>query len=395
MEFGKHQITVGSKIGHGSYGNVHQCVIEERRYAVKIIPKNYALEILMELVVLCSIRHPSLLNASFRPRFVNKRDLYVVTPLAISDLRKYTNKHSGLIARPETLKLWSSQLCQAVYVLHFYGLVHGDIKASNVMVMGDSRVVLGDFTSTILLKNERRFNFYSTTVTHRSLEEFMGKIIPAKYFWTGKPQDIWALACTLYEMCYGQPIVEFTGVDNYDDGSSEATVMKSVKQLLALLAKDPDATTSPMYADAKIYTSECAYVAVQRPPERFLGPFGAMLASMLCLDPEKRVTARGLIQQTEFHGSMEVERGNLMKVKHETSIDDWQWVHTIPATLDRDFVNGIYAKIPHTIVLPVAQKQRIALLISALMTRTVIHDLSVVEIKYVLKTLDAIGMRLL
>jgi serine/threonine protein kinase len=359
----------------------------------------------MELVIMCSISHPSLLSASFRPRFGTTKELFVVSPLARSDLRRYLAKETngkGVRNNPPLLKLWTTQLCQAVHVLHYYDIIHGDIKPANVLVMDEEqppRVLLGDFSSALFLPTagERRLTFYSNTVTHRSLEEFMSKLMPSRYSWTGKPQDMWALACTLYELGHGSRLIEYVPTDAQDDGRSTKTCCHVIRQILALLERDPDAHTSPMFVDA------CAYVASgddddashvqQHPGVVDVGGYGDLLRSLLRLDPGKRATAQHLVTRDSYVSDTTMERGQLLRVRSEGVIE--AWVHPIPSSIPVAFANSIYAKIVVVAHLPAPQTQRIALIIAALMTHTTVHDLKAGEIQCVMRVLNAIGMRLL
>ena len=396
MEFGKRTLQLGEEIGKGSYGHVYRCTINEQEYAAKVISKDLIFEVLMELVILCSIRHPCLLSASFRPRTLNRKDLYVVMPLAVSDLWIYTRTNGGTIDQPFHTQ-WVSQLCQALYILHYYDLIHGDIKAKNVLVMSDNRIVLGDFTSSLMLCGQRRrFTHYSTTVTHRSLEEFMTRIMPSRYYWTGKPQDIWALGCTLVEMSFaGGSLVKFWGTAMEDGGDTE-TVTKTIKQLTLFLKADSDSATSTLFQDATTYSQDCT-LDVEKFKMAELsahGSFGEFLVAFFRLDPSKRHSANDLINHSFLRGHL-LQPGQLMKVPNEALINMDTFGQSLPDSLDETLVRNIYSKIAHRVHYPERNKRRTALLIASLVTHTNIHDWTPQDRKYVILALDRIGMRLL
>lgn len=396
MEFGKRTLALHEAVGKGSYSTVYRCVIDDKEYAAKVIDQNLVLETLLELVIMCSIKHDSLLSAVFHPRII-KHQMYIITPLAVSDLWVYTRANGSALDRAYHSS-WTSQLCQAVYILHHYDIIHGDIKAKNVLVMSDNRLVLGDFTSSLLLQGQRRrFTFYSTTITHRSLEEFMARITPSRYYWTGKPQDIWALGNTLVEMSFdGRTIVKFCGKADNDGGDLD-TVTKTVKQLTLFLRNDVDASTSGMYMDAQTYCLDCTQ---DLEPTSFdyknNTVFKGLVDSVFALDPAKRPSAHALTQHPYISAHPFV-KGSLIQVRSQAVVNEdrfWDDIN-IPDTIEKEFVLSIFRKIYQTVRYSEHQTKRIAVLAAALLTRTNIHDLKSSDRKQLLNALDKIGMRLL
>ena len=94
---------------------------------------------------------------------------------------------------------WISTLILAIIYLHKRRLIHGDIKATNILVFNDD-IKLADFgmVTLILENNVQKFPSYVKmyTPTHRAPEVWNGDT------W-GFPADIWSLGCTFFEIVYG------------------------------------------------------------------------------------------------------------------------------------------------------------------------------------------------
>lgn len=154
------------------------------------------------------ISHPHLTHAIRVEIEDDKTTLKILLPLAIGDLSDVI-RSAG--ARPEMwlLQKWMMQLMSAVAVLHSHGILHGDIKARNVLVFNKARarnldeayVQLNDFnlSSLILRPHCPTPRPIAYTSTHRAPEIWQGQC------W-GFEADIWALGCTFYEMVYGSSL---------------------------------------------------------------------------------------------------------------------------------------------------------------------------------------------
>ena len=188
----KNIVTMDRILGKGSYGTVYLCHDNNsgQEYAVKCIKsKKLGVPALMECMIMSSIYHPNL-NSAIKISFVSKK-IYILQELAISDLKVYRRKN---IISEDICHRWIFMLIQAVYCLHSNNIIHGDIKASNVLVY-DNRIKLTDFT--LSTKSNWSNKHLVCTASHRPLEVWLGDK------WD-KKVDIWALGCTIYELIYGK-----------------------------------------------------------------------------------------------------------------------------------------------------------------------------------------------
>lgn len=97
-------------------------------------------------------------------------------------------------------KQWITSVVKGIVHLHLRRILHGDIKASNILIF-DGLAKLNDFGSSALIisKGTQRFKQKLYTPTHRPPELFNTDYCDLS-------ADIWALGCTIYEMIYGEPL---------------------------------------------------------------------------------------------------------------------------------------------------------------------------------------------
>jgi serine/threonine protein kinase len=197
---------ITDKIGEGAYGNVHQCKAKsEKELAVKCIPVGKSgMPCLMEASIMSSVKH-KFINNSNDVQLKNK-NLCIVQEKAICDLHG--------IGKGEKIDLywvlrWGYELLQAIECLHKQGLVHADVKASNVLMFSDNSIKLADFTLTIKIDRDHYPTHTVCTVTHRPVEVLSGSR------WS-YPVDVWSYGCTLYEIAYGESLFPYQGHEPND-----------------------------------------------------------------------------------------------------------------------------------------------------------------------------------
>ncbi len=95
--------------------------------------------------------------------------------------------------------LWIEQILKGLSVAHERGIVHRDIKMSNILVDRDGRVVISDFGSSL---DEERFTRISRTGSIIGTPEYI-----APELWKGgnssKASDIYSLGIVMFELLNG------------------------------------------------------------------------------------------------------------------------------------------------------------------------------------------------
>lgn len=200
----------GRRLGHGTYGTIYATSSQDKdEYLVaKVIEANVAS--FLELTIMASLRHPNL-NSSRGICSGVDSSVYILQDRAMADYTSYYQstycQRETQISYPdnETIVEWYWELAQAVKALHALKIVHGDIKAANVLVSNTGSVVLCDFgmasLETPTNQLDPRYQCSSSravgTLSHTPSEVIRGE--PWSF-----PLDIWSLGCTFYQMYYGR-----------------------------------------------------------------------------------------------------------------------------------------------------------------------------------------------
>lgn len=185
-----------------------------------VVPSpNSGLESLMEIYIMRHINHPTI-NRALGVQIDRLGNISIIQNLSLGDAAALVRKSLHRL-HPEDLRRWLWQIACGVAQLHKYGILHGDIKAGNVLLFYDSETSprvpavskakycdefkdvncrLNDFSLTRLISSDevgtRDMPRHITyTSTHRPMEVWKG----LNYSFSA---DIWALGCTFYELAY-------------------------------------------------------------------------------------------------------------------------------------------------------------------------------------------------
>ena len=180
-----------NEIGSGGICKVYKCSHSNGNlFAMKKVQMKYwGNPILFECMVLSSFNCPYLMKAE---EIIIDKDLLIIMELAKCDLCKELKSN---IPQLDKLMEWIYYLLLALDCLHRANIIHGDVKAKNILLMNDGKIRLNDFNLSryTFLFPERKSGY---TVTHRAPEIWKDEK------WDTSA-DIWALGCTIFEMATG------------------------------------------------------------------------------------------------------------------------------------------------------------------------------------------------
>jgi hypothetical protein len=194
-------LDVLEKVGEGSGGEVFRAYDPslETEFALKLRKTDDALgsatvtEFLAEGRRLARVRHPNVLVVHGADVHTGRMGIWTDLVRGKS-LEAYLKQHGPLSAREATLI--GLDLCRALAAVHAAGLVHRDVKTSNVMREEGGRIVLMDFGSMteLLPPGERRADAgpQGTPLT-MAPEQLRGETAE-------RAADLYALGVLLYRM---------------------------------------------------------------------------------------------------------------------------------------------------------------------------------------------------
>ena len=196
-------------IGRGSYAEVYRAwdMRLDREVALKLLTTvtptgdAAATTIIEEGRLLARVRHPNVVTIYGADRIDDRVGLWMEFVKGRTLEQLLQQEH--VFDLPETLRV-ASDLCHAIAAVHDAGLLHRDVKAHNVMMDSDGRVVLMDFGTGRELDD--RAPDLAGTPLYLAPEVFRGQ--PATV-----QSDIYSLGVLLYHLLTGSYPVQAATVD--------------------------------------------------------------------------------------------------------------------------------------------------------------------------------------
>lgn len=306
-------IITDTLLGNGSYGDVFLATDENgERVAVKCCPINsQGIPNILEASIMASMVHPYL-NRALRIEASDVK-LYIIQQLARTDLAKHTRRDKGNYKPSmEELRQWCYSLAQAVAALHKEGIIHADIKASNVLLYDDGSIRLTDYTlATKKWFPNEQFTRNVCTCTHRPLECLM------KRPWD-ESLDIWSLGCTFYEIAYGELLFPYQGIlENQGENNvkleaqekqakTEAKIRlrnRSTNAIIDWSSRGPNPPTSyEVIGITQFPIDYIPFVLCNDFKRSEMSVFNDLICKMLIVDPRKRPTITEVLSHPFFKG---------------------------------------------------------------------------------------------
>jgi serine/threonine-protein kinase len=223
-----------------------------------------------EWSVLARISHPNIVDILDTGEFTEDgqtKPFFVMPLLPGSALDKLIRERSPRLTVDRTVEILV-QACRGLQAAHDQGLVHRDMKPSNIFVMDDDTVKIIDF-GVVHLSDTRSFTGIKGTLDYMAPEQLQLK--------PSTPQsDIFSLGVVAYEALTGQrPFAEFTGSELIEAIRNHiprpaSDLNPNVNQLLSrtvhkAMAKQP----FHRFASAREFADTLQKAARNQPIERF------------------------------------------------------------------------------------------------------------------------------
>lgn len=215
-------------IGLGSFGVVCEYIdrAQDTHVAIKRLfrvgSSGDLRRLLREVIVLSRFKHPNVLALhKVLLRETPQADVYLVTELMDSDLHSVILKSRRQLQNGHVRYIFY-QLFSALQYLHSGGIVHRDVKPSNILINADCSLRLADFGLVRQSAGGVELTEYVVNRCYRAPEVVL---CPRDY---GEKIDVWAVGCCLFEMLVGEPI--FSGSDH----------LEVLLNVFELLGKPPD-----------------------------------------------------------------------------------------------------------------------------------------------------------
>ena len=200
---GKYKVL--STIGSGGFGTVFlaEDTWIDKRVALKV-PHKQNLdfgELLREPRLLASLSHPNIVSILTAEKQENV--FFIVMEDVPGDTLEAIIARDGALDVPRALD-YTCQICNAVDYAHKQGVLHRDLRPSNVLV-GDKLLKVADFGTSRFLEIAAHGTTVIGSPPYMAPEQFHGKAVFAS--------DVYSLGVTMYQM--------MTGILPYDTPSPQ------------------------------------------------------------------------------------------------------------------------------------------------------------------------------
>jgi serine/threonine protein kinase len=216
---------LGQKIGQGGMGEVWSAVHEvlQRPVAIKGMVSQVAADpklrerFLQEARAQARLQHPRILGVTdaFQVDGVD----YLVMPLVHgrSLAERLTEAH-GPLPPAEALRI-ASDVLDALEAAHQRGIIHRDVKPSNILLDAEGRACLTDFGIALLVGQDRLTQTGITLGTpyYMSPEQIRAPLT------IDHRSDVYSASCVIYEMLAGRP--PFLGTEG--KGNTDFVILES------------------------------------------------------------------------------------------------------------------------------------------------------------------------
>ncbi|TPX61796.1 hypothetical protein SpCBS45565_g07173 [Spizellomyces sp. 'palustris'] len=226
-------------LGRGGFGFVHKAVSKSkgtygREVAIKMIDKrlmkaaNMTRRVANEVEIHWQLHHPSILE--LYNYFEDQSYVYLVMELCQNgELYRYIHQRKCPLTEPEARGVMA-QIVRGLLYLHANGIIHRDLKLSNLLLTDNFDVKIADFGLAVKLNDpEGEQKTMCGTPNYISPE-----IVSRQPY--GLTSDVWSLGCMIVTILTGTPPFESKAVKNTLDRVSR--VDYSLPDSLSAHAKD-------------------------------------------------------------------------------------------------------------------------------------------------------------
>ncbi|KAM7266470.1 hypothetical protein ACFE04_004367 [Oxalis oulophora] len=277
------------KIGEGTYSNVYKArdkktgkIVALKKVRFDTSEPNAIKFMAREIMILQKLDHPNIVKLEGLATSRMHYSLYLVFEYMKSDL-------SRIISRPEGLteaqvKCYMQQLLAGLQHCHERGILHRDIKGSNLLIDKHGMLKIADFGLANYYSTKQRHPLTNRVVTlwYRAPELLLGS---TDY---GVGIDLWSVGCLLAEMFVGKPIMP---------GRTEVEQLHRIFKLCGTPKEEywKRLKLSTTFRPPQSYKPNLFQV-FRDFPESCWGLFGTLLA----LDPASRGFASSALQDEFF-----------------------------------------------------------------------------------------------
>lgn len=282
-----------SQVGEGTFGKVYKArntstgrFVALKRIRMEAERDGFPVTAMREIKLLQSLRHDNVVR--LYEMMVAGTNVYMVFEYMDHDL-------TGILSQTQFsftdahLKSLCRQMLAGLAYLHHKGVIHRDIKGSNILINNRGELKLGDFGLARFYQKRRRSDYTNRVITlwYRPPELLFGTTV------YGPEVDMWSAGCIMLELFTKKPVFQ---------GNDEIHQLDVVYRILGTPTPErwPAVSTLPWYELVK--PKEVIPNHFRELFQKWLSPAGLDLAErLLAYDPEQRATATQALDAPYFN----------------------------------------------------------------------------------------------
>ncbi|KAJ3553208.1 hypothetical protein NM688_g3741 [Phlebia brevispora] len=281
-----------SQVGEGTFGKVYKArntgngrYVALKRIRMEAERDGFPVTAMREIKLLQSLRHDNIVR--LYEMMVSNGSVYMVFEYMDHDLTGILSQ-TQFSFTPAHLKSLCRQMLAGLAYLHHKGVIHRDIKGSNILINNRGELKLGDFGLARFYQKRRRSDYTNRVITlwYRPPELLFGTTV------YGPEVDMWSAGCIMLELFTKKPVFQ---------GNDEIHQLDVIYRIIGTptLERWPDVTNLPWYELIK--PKDVIPNHFRELFQKWLSPAGLDLAEqLLAYDPAKRATAAQALEAPYF-----------------------------------------------------------------------------------------------
>jgi serine/threonine protein kinase/Tfp pilus assembly protein PilF len=231
------------KLGEGGMGIVYlaEDIKLKRKVAIKFLPHHISANeeerqrFLIEAQAAAALNHPNIATIYAIEETDDlkwgKQAFIIMEFIEGKELKEVVDMHSDASLQLEDVINYAIQIAQGLEAAHKKGIIHRDIKSSNIMITSDGKIKIMDFGLAKIRGGSEITKIGSTagTAAYMSPEQLKGANVDER-------TDIWSFGIVLYEMITGK--LPFSGA--YEQATSYSIVNEKQKPVSSFREDIPE-----------------------------------------------------------------------------------------------------------------------------------------------------------
>ncbi|GJX43350.1 probable serine/threonine-protein kinase [Tanacetum coccineum] len=280
------------KIGQGTYSNVYRArdldqgkIVALKKVRFDNLEPESVRFMAREIHILRKLNHPNVIKLEGLVTSRMSCSLYLVFEYMEHDLAGLAS-HPSLKFTESQVKCYIRQLLNGLDHCHSHGILHRDIKGSNLLVDNNGILKIADFGLASFFDPQQSQPLTSRVVTlwYRPPELLLG----ATYY--GTAVDLWSTGCIVAELYAGKPIMP---------GRTEVEQLHKIFKLCG--SPSEDYWRKSRLPHATIFKPQQPYKRVVAETfKEFPAPALALMETLLSIDPADRGSAASALKSEFF-----------------------------------------------------------------------------------------------